>query len=77
MGANDCVVTHDRPARSPWETGLAITRFHHSLMSKGLRRRKASSIHRSFRLFWMGVPGGRGGVRLEVSTTQWRLAYVY
>lgn len=34
-----------------------MTRFHHSLTSNGLRRRKASSIQRSFTLFWMGVPG--------------------
>lgn len=51
-----CLAAHCRPARSPWVTGRWITLFHHSLTSNGFRRRKASSIHRSFTLFWIGVP---------------------
>lgn len=51
-----CVAAYCRPAWSPSVTGRWITLYHHSLTSNGFRRRKASSIHRSFTLFWIGVP---------------------
>lgn len=60
------VGTHCTPALSPRVTGLWITLFHHSLTSKGFRRRKASSIHRSFTLFWIGVPGGMDSLTMSV-----------
>lgn len=59
--------THSRPAWSPRVTGLWITLFHQSRTLKGFRRRKASSIHRSLTLFWMGVPTGAQGQVLRHS----------
>lgn len=65
LSTSSWVRTHCRPLLTPWVTGLWITLFHHSLTSKGFTRRNASSIHRSFTWFWIGVPAAGVVVTLK------------